>query len=237
MNLRKIISVFIFVLCTGNLIAKSYEPDFDVEEFIEKTDEVNIYKNNKNYIVEPKNMDLETAIIFYPGGLVEYDSYLPLLQEIASKGILCIMPKMHRNLAIYNINSADKIINDPKYDGIKKWYIGGHSLGGAMACVYANSNEEKIEGLILLASYSTKNLKNSGLKVLSIYGSEDGVLKKDNYKKNIKNLPSDYEEFILDGGNHCGFGQYGFQKGDNPATMNPQNQKEITADYICEFCK
>ncbi|MBQ3182303.1 MAG: alpha/beta hydrolase, partial [Clostridia bacterium] len=36
--------------------------------------------------------------------------------------------------------------------------IGGHSLGGAMAASYLAETEEKYDGLILLAAYTTADL-------------------------------------------------------------------------------
>ena len=67
-----------------------------------------------------------------------------------------------------------------KYD-YEHWYIGGHSLGGAMAADYAAGHSSAFDGLVLLASYSAKDLSDASFPVLSlsIYGSEDGVLNMD----------------------------------------------------------
>lgn len=47
----------------------------------------------------------------------------------------------------------------------EKWYLSGHSLGGAMIANYAEKHIEakdtSITGLILLAAYPTKNLAQS----------------------------------------------------------------------------
>lgn len=51
------------------------------------------------------------------------------------------------------------------------------TLGGAMADSYATGHADEPDGLVLLAAYSTQDLADSGLDVLSVYGcSEDGVL-------------------------------------------------------------
>ena len=39
--------------------------------------------------------------------------------------------------------------------------MAGHSLGGAMAASYCTDNMDKIKGLVLLAAYPTKNLKQN----------------------------------------------------------------------------
>lgn len=212
------------------LYAKSYETDFDVQDFINTTTDVNITLDGKNYVFEPVETDILAGFVFYPGGYVNYEAYIPLLKEIARKGIFCVMPKMRHDLAIYNIDAAGKIIKN--FENIEKWYVGGHSLGGAMAAVYASNNAQKLKGLILMAAYSTVNLNDKGLNVISVYGSNDGVLNFKKYKKYQKNLPPEYKELIIEGGNHSGFGCYGFQKGDNPSTISEKTQKEITAEYI-----
>lgn len=88
---------------------------------------------------------------------------------------------------------------------------------------------------MLLAAYSTADLASSGLRVLSIYGDQDGVLNLTSYQKYRKNLPADLVEIILAGGNHAGFGNYGPQQGDGSATMTPEQQQQKTAEAVAEF--
>jgi dienelactone hydrolase len=183
-------------------------------------------------VVDPGNTD--TALIFYPGGKVEYTAYEPLMIKMAQKGILCILPKMPFNLAVFDINAANKYI--PGYPKIVHWYVGGHSLGGSMAASYASKNGDKVEGLILLASYSTADLSSDRMRVLSIYGSKDGVLNKKSYLDNKSNLPVDYTEILLQGGNHAGFGCYGPQHGDGKADITSEQQQTETALDVAEFC-
>ena len=51
----------------------------------------------------------ETAMIFYPGANVEYNSYEPLMAACAKRGIMSILVKMPLNLAFLNFNAANKI--------------------------------------------------------------------------------------------------------------------------------
>ena len=57
-----------------------------------------------------------------------------------------------------------------------------------------------------------------------------------NYSRNLKNL-SDVEEHIIEGGNHCQFGSYGFQKGDNEATVSHEQQIATTVGLIVDFIR
>ena len=173
------------------------------------------------------------GLIFYPGGKVEYTSYIPLMQACASQGVLCVLVEMPFNLAVFDIDAADGI--QEMFDGVEEWYIGGHSLGGSMAASYLVDNIDSYEGLVLLGAYSTSDLSDSSIEVLSIYGSEDMVMDRENYDSNISNLPDDFAEVIIEGGCHAYFGMYGSQDGDgNPAITN-EEQIRLTAKHIIDM--
>ena len=111
---------------------------------------------------------------------VENTAYAPLLHDLAEDGILCVLVKMPCNLAVLDRNAADSI--PERFSEVTDWYIGGHSLGGAMAASYAAKHTDELDGLVLLAAYSTADLTDSGLRVYAAYGSEDGVLNRKNTK-------------------------------------------------------
>ena len=172
------------------------------------------------------------GFIFYPGGKVDYESYIPLMNELASRGIFCVLLEMPFNLAVFDINAADGI--QEKYPQIESWYIGGYSLGGAMSATYISDYKDKYEGLILLGAYSTENLSDSNFEVLSIYGSEDKVMNYEKYNSNKANLPEDFTEKIIEGGCHSYFGMYGNQKGDGNPSITNEEQICIAANLIAE---
>lgn len=186
---------------------------------------------NGNIVFEP---DGATAgLIFYPGGKVEHSAYIPLMQACAQKGILCIIAEMPFHLAVFDINAADGI--QKEYPQIEKWYIGGHSLGGSMAASYLEKHTDEYEGLILLGSYSTADLSDAGLEVLSIYGSEDQVLNLEKYNDNIRHLPKDFKEIVMEGGCHAYFGMYGAQDGDGTPSITNEEQIQQTVEYIAQM--
>ncbi len=175
----------------------------------------------------------DVGLIFYPGGKVDYSAYEPLMKSCAAQGILCIVPQMPFNLAVFDIDAAKEIRNS--YPEIKRWYIGGHSLGGSMAASFVSENSEAYEGLILLASYSTADLSDSSLKVLSVLGSNDKVLDREKYQLNRQNLPDDFTEVVIEGGCHAYFGTYGLQEGDGTAIITNEQQIDLTARHIGKF--
>jgi pimeloyl-ACP methyl ester carboxylesterase len=138
---------------------------------------------------------------------------------------------------------------------VERWYIGGHSLGGSMAASYYAKHRESFDGLVLCAAYSTVDLageddasgqtadtddrteETGSARVLSIYGSNDGVLNMKKYEKYRKNLSDDCEEEVIEGGCHAYFGSYGAQDGDGEPSITNAEQIHTTVDLIVNFLK
>ena len=91
--------------------------------------------------------DIKAGLIFYPGGRIDPRGYAPLLREIASEGYLVVVPSMPINMAIFDTNAADEIIDH--FNEIKSWGIAGHSVGGTSAAIYTANNPGKIAGLAI----------------------------------------------------------------------------------------
>ncbi len=175
----------------------------------------------------------KAAMIFYPGGKVQYEAYAPLMAACARKGVAGILVKMPFNLAFFRMNAADGI--KERYPEIDHWYLAGHSLGGVAAANYVYKHEKDYEGIVFLASYSAKDLSKMNLKSLSVYGTNDKVLNMDSYKKNLNNFSKDFKEMTIQGGCHAGFAFYGEQKGDGTPAIDSQQQIEETAEILSKF--
>lgn len=174
--------------------------------------------------------EIRGGLIFYPGGLVDHRAYAPLMQALRERDVLTLLVQMPLDLAVLDMKAADGL--QALYPQVDQWLIGGHSLGGAMAASYAAGHAEDFDALVLLAAYSTADLTSSGLDVISLYGSEDGVLNREKYAGYRKNLPDDAREIIIEGGNHAGFGDYGTQRGDGSASISPQEQIRRTVSEL-----
>ena len=248
MKRRSAILVFlsVFFLYTAQLIScKSYPAAFEVSDFIQtKENGITYIEESSYFVIKPAASDSEnrengktdSAVIFYPGGLVEYKAYLPLMEKFAEKGAMCILVKMPFDFAIFDSRAAGRFLK--LYPEVENWYMAGHSLGGAMAASYVSRHQADFKGLILLAAYATHDLSDSGLKVLSIYGSNDGVLKMDHYSKYHKNLPpvgQGLTEIIIDDGNHAQVACYGSQKCDKASEISFEEQQEKTAYAFGEW--
>lgn len=222
-----LIGLFVVILiCIGGfyIYASDYyhAKDYEVSNIkVEQQDNYTVYGDTNS----------KTGLIFYPGGKVEAKAYEPILAGLAEKGICVVLVEMPFNLAVLDSSAADGVIN--QFTNIQNWYIGGHSLGGAMAASYAANNQDKLKGVVLLAAYPTKELD---IPVLSIYGSEDGVLNREKYSDSIKNA-NNLSEIVIDGGNHAQFGNYGEQSGDNAAKISNEKQWNETVKQILNFMK
>ena len=174
----------------------------------------------------------ENALIFYPGGKVEATAYLPLLTTLAADGIDCFLLQVPLNLAIFDVDAAGPVQAAYSYD---RWYVGGHSLGGVCAAMYAAENADRLSGLILLAAYPAGPLPE-GLQMLTLRGSRDGVLDLEKYEESRGNWPRNAVEQVIEGGNHAGFGDYGPQRGDLEPDISPEAQRAQAAEAIAAFC-
>lgn len=177
----------------------------------------------------------QTGLIFYPGGKVDSYAYLPLMEEISQGDVFCVLLKMPFRLAVLDANAADRVYS--QFPRVERWYLGGHSLGGAMAASYASKHTDRLEGLLLLGAYSTANLRETGLSVAAVYGSEDGVMNREKYASCKENLPAGFTETIISGGCHAYFGMYGPQKGDGVPSISNTQQIRQTAQAALDLMR
>lgn len=225
---RKRIAVILILLLLAAAAGVAFRL-YTGEYYRAETQDYAATEENENYLVFGER-DSTCGLIFYPGAKVEERAYSPILSMLADSGICCVAVKMPYHLAVLRPDAAEKIMEE--IPTVERWYIGGHSLGGAMAADFAAENGQKFSGLVLLAAYPTKELGD--LPVLSVYGSEDGVLNREKYENALTYAVS-LKEYVIAGGNHAGFGAYGEQKGDGGAEITKEEQWQKTVSYILEF--
>lgn len=187
------------------------------------------YTEGNQYIaLIQKGMLSKTGIIYYPGAKVDPHSYVAKLTELVQAiGVNIYITKPPLNLAIFSIEAADRIISENP--SITTWYIAGHSLGGAMACLYTEKHTDTVSGLFLFGSYCTNDLRNYRGKIVSISGRLDALSTMEKVNAYKSNLPSSAEVYFIDGANHSQMGDYFLQKGDAVATAN---DSEVTQKFI-----
>ena len=215
----------VFFIYTGQY----YHADERAYHVLVSNETVKVFKTDYGYFFDGPSE--EDAFIFYPGAKVEETAYAPLCRELADAGLDVCLVKMPFHLAFFGMNAAEGIMEEYDYT---HWYIGGNSLGGAIAASFAAKHTEGLDGLILLAAYSA-TMQSDTLTTLLIYGSEDTVLNHEKYQESLKNLPGVYSEYVIEGGNHAQFGSYGPQKGDGTALIPAEQQIDETVRAILAF--
>ncbi|WP_034550562.1 alpha/beta hydrolase [Carnobacterium funditum] len=242
MNNKKKIAIWttlalLLLFVIGSIMLKNftYQPSPSALQAATNQASYTVEKTTDLVYFKPKEPAIPISIIFYQGALVNQKSYSIWASKLATEGYPVYLIHHAFNLAVTSKDKAQTIINEY---AIGDYVIGGHSLGGVMASRFAHDKQMNpstesglLKGVFFLASYPDPkgSLKNSLLPILSVTGSNDGVLNQKSYIDGKKFLPKNTLYLSIKDGNHAGFGSYGHQKGDNPATIsNEEQQKQLS---------
>lgn len=169
----------------------------------------------------------ETGLILYPGARVDPRVYAGAARAIAEHGYPTLIVPMPLNLAMLAPERGLEVIRS--FPQVKRWVVGGHSLGGAMAARFALSHPALIHGLVLWASRPTAadDLSSLAFPVASIYATEDVLMDPQTIAAARGLLPPDTTFVEIAGGNHAQFGRYPPQPGSRPASISPDEQQDL----------
>lgn len=184
----------------------------------------------------PADQAPKAGFIIYPGARVPPEAYAEIANAIADQGFLVVVPNMPFGFAVLGESKADEVRK--QHPEISTWAIGGHSLGGAMAASFSDSNSQ-MEALILMAAFpgDSVDLSLRSIDVLVLYGSEDNVSTISEVESAANRLPDHAEFVLIQGGNHAQFASYGRQDGDGFATITPQEQQAIVVSEILKVLR
>jgi hypothetical protein len=214
---------FLIGLILLSLIYLKWNTYLPSEEALEALGASNVFYERNMILIEPIGEQIGN-LVFYQGGFVKTASYSVLAQIFAENGYRVFLPEMPINLAILNSDAYSEIRE--KYPDDGEWVLMGHSLGGTSAIIHLSKAKPDLDALVLLGSYGTESADISTLdiNVLSIVADRDNILSWDQFELNKKFLPPDTTFETVIGGNHSGFGYYGFQRGDGEATITRKEQ-------------
>ncbi|CAL9375293.1 hypothetical protein SUDANB121_00953 [Nocardiopsis dassonvillei] len=180
-----------------------------------------------------------TGVVFYPGARVEAEAYAaPWAPIVRDAGVTVVIPRMPLNFAVLAPGRADEAAA-AHGGGVDRWYLGGHSLGGAMAASHGGGDPDlPLAGLVLWGSYATEGAglaDRSDLRVLSVSGSEDGLSDPAAIDEHRAYLPPNAELVEIEGMNHAQFGAYGDQSGDGTAVISDTDAHRALAESVTAF--
>jgi pimeloyl-ACP methyl ester carboxylesterase len=119
------------------------------------------------------------------------------------------------------------------------WVIGGHSRGGAIAAQFARQQYAQLDGLVLMGTSHPKDAQSSladlPLHVAKLFATRDGLASEAEVAQNRQYLPPDAQMIRIEGGNHAQFGWYGFQFGDQTASISREQQHQIIVEALVRF--
>jgi hypothetical protein len=157
-----------------------------------------------------------TGIVFVPGTRVDSRSYAQLLRPLAETGYLVAVLKEPFGFALLDADHGRKVLD--LHPEIAHWVVGGHSLGGTVAASLPD-DDDRVEGLVLYASYPADPIIRNDLRVLSISGSADGFATPADIEASRANLPPNTSFVVINGAVHSSFGDYGDQPGNGSPTI------------------
>ena len=174
----------------------------------------------------PSGQSPVTGLVFTPGGRVDARAYARVLRPVAAAGYLVVILKVPYGISFTDpYQSAGPIA---RHTEIQTWAVGGHSLGGVTAALYAGRNPSV--ALLLWASYPSNDLSGATTRTTSISGTDDGLTTPADISASKAKLPADTCFVTVPGAVHAFFGDYGTQPGDGiPTTSRTEAQSRIAA--------
>ncbi|WP_125132657.1 alpha/beta hydrolase [Microbacterium sp. 10M-3C3] len=183
---------------------------------------IRVSDEGSGIVLAPADGGSGAGLVFLPGAKVEAAAYAAKLSgAVADDGLTVVIAKPWLNLAFFDPRPLSTF-TDLAPD-VTRWAVGGHSLGGVRACQLATD----ADALVLFASYCANDVTSSGVPVLSISGSEDGLSTPQKIAAAKSELPADARFVEISGASHASFGDYGPQAGDGTPTIS---DAEMTAD-------
>jgi pimeloyl-ACP methyl ester carboxylesterase len=195
-------------------------------------------ESDDGVVLAPKNPN-GTGLVFLAGARVDPAAYANKLAGIADAGTTVVIARPTLNFAIFETRPLS--VFEGLATGVTRWYVGGHSLGGVRACQYAADAQRSsgtagtVAGVIFFGSYCAADLSSTGLPVLTLSATHDGLSTPAKIAAAAHLLPADAQLVELPGATHAQFGDYGLQPGDGTAAAGASDaraKREITAAVI-----
>ncbi len=219
------------IFATTIYLGRSYKPDAEALAALNAND-ITLKQTSREIRVASPTANNDLGFLIYPGAQIQPAAYLPLAREAALRfNATVIIVKFPFNFAFFDWKVGARAMDD---ETIQKWVLMGHSLGGAFGSKLALS-DQRIKGMVMLASYPADNLSKKNFPTLSLNGQLDAVMSEAEFAKQKAKFPLNTEFYTIGGANHSQFGSYGLMSDDSVASITPPKQREIILDFVADW--
>jgi hypothetical protein len=239
---RRALRVFAVVAAVGWIALMAWLRPFSAQEpaiaAMASDSRVTVVEYPTQIVMTPTGTASSTGVFFQPGAKVDARAYAAVLRPLAEAGHVVVIPKQPLSIAFLAITAF--ATTTPDYPGVTRWVVGGHSLGGTVAAIDANSHDHDatapVVGLLLYASYPATDMSTTlSAQVLSISGSNDGLATPAKIQAAKPLLPPSTTYDVIDGAVHAYFGDYGPQPGDGTPTITHDQARTQISDASSQF--
>lgn len=175
---------------------------------LEKGDAEVAVEHGEFLTLRPRRGFERAGVIFYPGAYVDVRGYLPTLRPVAAAGYRVVIVPMPFELAIFGIDRALAV--QRAHRDLRDWVIIGHSVGGAMAPVFADRHRNALRGVIIWDSYppSFASLRDAPWPVWLIHRATADGAPPASFVRQRALFPEDSRWAPIRGGIHMNFGAF-----------------------------
>lgn len=193
---------------------------------------VTVTESATDVVLTPTSGADEVGVLFQPGAKVEARAYAAVLRPLAEAGHRVVIVKQPLSIAFLALGAYDSARS--AYPEVQRWVVAGHSLGGTVAAIEADSSGA--DGLLLYASYPASDMSTTlDAAVLSVSASLDGLATPADIDASKANLPPTATFTVIEGAVHAYFGDYGPQPGDGTPTISHDDARTQISGASVEF--
>lgn len=219
----------------------AYRASGDARAALVSDDRVEVVRGEGYWLLAPtETSPRNVGLVFFPGALVEPAAYGPLLRKVALAGYPVLLVELPRRGAFGGADGGEVIGRARRamqgVASVPEWVIAGHSRGGAVAARFVRESRSGVRGLVLVGTSHPRDfsLAEETLPVTKILGTLDRIAPIEKSQANRHLLPATTRWVLIEGGNHSQFGCYGFQPWDRFATIERDQQQELTREAIVD---
>lgn len=198
---------------------------------------VTVTETATQIVMAPAGTASDVGVFFQPGARVDARAYAAVLSPLAERGHKVVIPKQPFGIAFLSLGAFDAARGD--HPPVTRWVVGGHSLGGIVSAMDAESFAEApnggVVGVLFFASYPASDMTALNVPVLSISAANDGLATPAKIDAAKSLLPAETRYTVIDGAVHAQFGDYGPQSGDGQPAITHDDARLQISDASVAF--